>query len=1011
MQGVKDVKPFPVQTASKQPLFAIKVGTARVGNFTLTSVYFVPGLASNLISVNKIARENLTVTFSQGQCRITGNDKSLTIPSKHGMYSINALHVTSAGEGAVITLQSAHELFGHINKATVKNALTNGPLPLKIHPKADVHQSCDTCIATKTTRSNIPKTAVPRNLKLGDLISADVWGPSQALGYDNSKYFVLFVDAATKFYHVRAVTHKYQAFKCFTELYEFFVTQFQVKMKTLRTDNGGEFRSDEFKRFTSAKGIVHEFTNAFSSFQNGLDERAIRTVTEGGRCLLQQFQIAFKYWPLAVNHFVLCRNMINSTGTAPFATATRDNLSVDHLHLFGQPIWVHIPRQNRRKLDNTAVKAVYVGVDPRRKGILYLRNGQINSTRDYRIPLKREKMSIASDEYFESSDEDASDEESVQPSSAGPSKNLPTHRKSISSLTPEETRARIKELKEELGLTDTDKPDVFKNKSGTSVGFTEDPLPPQHINSDISQSNVVEGTRNRPTHALAVKVLISPKKALSEPSWKASMKREMNSQIENKTWLLVKREPGMKVLPCSWVYTIKTDAEGQKTYKSRLVIGGNHQTFGLDYNETFAPVVKYTTVRLALAIATYLNWEVHQMDFVTAFLNASVDEQIFMRQPAGFEVDGPDTVCKLSKSLYGLKQAPRRWNEMFDECLLSLGYLRGTADTSIYLKNGIIICVYVDDIILLSPFMDFIDEFKSQISRKFKVKDLGPLKLILGMRWTRDRKQGTSFLSQEEYTLSILERFGMADCKPVSTPAVKPDEVESPALKDNLTYMEIVGSLIHLSNLTRPDISFAVNYQARFMQKPSEADLIAVKRIMRYLKGTAAYGLNYCSTGSTLVGYSDADWAGDKDSRRSTSGYAFQLGKNLISWSSKKQSTVALSSSEAEYMASSFATQELIWLKALIKEIKFKIPVPILKQDNQSSIALAKNPVHHPRTKHIDIRYHFIRERVLNSELQLEFCPTTEMAADMLTKPLSQQLLVPCRTILQVAPSRGSVEC
>jgi hypothetical protein len=465
----------------------------------------------------------------------------------------------------------------------------------------------------------------------------------------------------------------------------------------------------------------------------------------------------------------------------------------------------------------------------------------------------------------------------------------------------------------------------------------------------------------------------------------------------------------MKVLTCKWVYAIKEDLKGNKRYKARLVVGGHRQREGIDFNETFAPVVSYSTIRMLLALATVNNWEVHQMDFVTAFLNGQVEEEIYMAQPNGYN-DGTNKVCKLVKSLYGLKQAPRQWNKELHRSMESLGFTRLEMDHSVYVRENLIVAVYVDDCILLSANLNDILVFKKEIMKNYKVKDLGELRTIVGMQWERNRKQKSSFLHQSKYTEDVLKRFKMQDSKAVDTPAVRVGELEQKEFENIDMYQKAVGSLIYLNTCTRPDISFAVSSLARKMSNPSYQDWHAVKRLLRYLKGTKDYGIslgnnnqqNPADPEKIIKVYSDADWAGDIATRRSTSGYLIYLQQILICWGTKIQRVVALSTAEAEYISGSTACQETTWVRNLHHEITKQRSVPHLMIDNQAAIAMSKNNIQHARAKHIDIRYHYIRDLVMNNEITIEYCASNEMIADIMTKPLGRILFEKFREKLRV---------
>ena len=492
--------------------------------------------------------------------------------------------------------------------------------------------------------------------------------------------------------------------------------------------------------------------------------------------------------------------------------------------------------------------------------------------------------------------------------------------------------------------------------------------------------------------------------------WQAAADDEMKSLTDTGTYELVELPSGRKLVDCKWVFKVKTNADGEiERYKARLVAKGFSQVEGIDYTETFAPVAKYGSIRCVLAIAAQLDLEIHQMDVKTAFLNGELEEEIYMRQPPGYTSEQTkDKVWKLKKGLYGLKQAPRMWWIKLDSYLQSIGFTRGTADHSIYVQRSdqelVILTVYVDDLLIISNKMSAVERTKRELKRKFEMSDMGEAHYILGIRITRDRAMRKVYLSQEKYVKNILKKFGMEDCKPISTPlevnqglskSMSPQTARDREYMATIPYRQAVGSLMHAMIGTRLDICYAVGAVSQFMSDPGKEHWTAVKRILRYLQGTQDYQLELSgsdnSTTVVLHGYCDADWGSNPDNRRSVSGYAFSLGRGTINWSSKRQPTTALSSTEAEYMASTHATKEAIWLRSLLKDFGFEqVGATIINTDSQGSLALAKNPTHHSRTKHIDIQHHFVREQIELQTIELQYCPTEEMTADVLTKPLAR---------------------
>ena len=388
---------------------------------------------------------------------------------------------------------------------------------------------------------------------------------------------------------------------------------------------------------------------------------------------------------------------------------------------------------------------------------------------------------------------------------------------------------------------------------------------------------------------------------------------------------------------------------------------------------------------------------IHQMDVVSAFLHGELKEDIYMQQPPGYVQPGKEElVCKLKKSIYGLKQSPRCWNEKLCEHLKLLGFRESGADPCVFThenerKKLEIIAVYVDDLILIAETLEEIQQMKRCLSDTFKMKDMGKLQYCLGINFELNEK-GIS-LSQKQYLLRLLEKYGLPEANTVTTPMdpnVKLVKDDGYSKKVNpIHYQSMVGSLLHAARATRPDIAHAVSTVSKFNAEPTQAHLTAVKRIFRYLKGKIDVVLQHKSTGDKLMGYSDADWANDLDDRHSITGNVFIMSGGAVSWLSQKQATIALSTAEAEYIALGSATQEAIWLRQLLADLRIDTKTPTeISEDNQGAIAMAKNPVGHKRTKHIDIKHHFIREAVQAGTINLTYCPTTDMIADIFTKPL-----------------------
>jgi hypothetical protein len=489
------------------------------------------------------------------------------------------------------------------------------------------------------------------------------------------------------------------------------------------------------------------------------------------------------------------------------------------------------------------------------------------------------------------------------------------------------------------------------------------------------------------------------------PDWEKAIQIELDQLKDKNTWTLADVPQERVPVRNKWVFMRKYDKEGNLIkHKARLVAKGYSQVPGIDYNDVFSPVVHLETLRAILALAAIQDWEMNQMDVKGAFLNGILQEDIYMAQPEGYE-DGSQKACHLNKTLYGLKQSGREWNKQLNTQLSKLGYNRAYSDPCLYIQKTEsdlnLLTVWVDDILSFSTSTKAMQIAKRDISQTFEVTDLGDPKKLVGIEITRDRKNKRITITQTKYIEAILAKYGLQDANPVRTPLdshtkLEPGEPEQGNRSNN--YASLIGSANFSAVATRPDISFAVNRLASFTANPTMCHWTAIKRVLRYLAGTKDKGITYSKPASNInlknliLGYSDASFASNYDCT-SVSGYVFTIAGGAITWGSKKQNVVSLSSTEAEYICLSDAAREAIWLRNLYAEIGFPQEEPtLIYGDNQSALAIADNPRYHKRTKHFDIKHHFIRDQVQNGTINIEYLSTKQMTADIFTKALSQQV-------------------
>ena len=492
--------------------------------------------------------------------------------------------------------------------------------------------------------------------------------------------------------------------------------------------------------------------------------------------------------------------------------------------------------------------------------------------------------------------------------------------------------------------------------------------------------------------------------------WLEAMKSEMDSMYLNQVWDLVDPPEGIIPIGNKWIYKRKIGSDGKvETYKARLVAKGYRQRQGVDYEETFSPVAMLKSIRILLAIAAYHDYEVWQMDVKTAFLNGYIEEDLYMEQPRGFESQDRSKVCKLKRSIYGLKQASRSWNRRFDEAVKSYGFQKNEDEPCVYKKTSgsaiTYLVLYVDDILLIGNDIEMLSAVKVWLSNTFSMKDLGEATYILGIRIYRDRARRLIGLSQSLYLEKVLKRFNMEDSKKGLLPVrhgihlskgmspKTPDERERMA---KVPYASAIGSLMYAMLCTRPDIAYAVSVTSRFQSDPGMEHWTAVKAILKYLRRTKDLVLIYGGGELKLDGFTDSDFQSDVDDRKSISGFVFICNGGAVTWKSSKQATTADSTTEAEYIAASDAAKEAVWIKKFVTELGVvpSIESPVsLYCDNNGAIAQAKEPRSHQKSKHIERKYHIIRDIVGRGDVAVQKVASADNVADPLTKPMSQQQL------------------
>ena len=467
------------------------------------------------------------------------------------------------------------------------------------------------------------------------------------------------------------------------------------------------------------------------------------------------------------------------------------------------------------------------------------------------------------------------------------------------------------------------------------------------------------------------------------------------------------------------MFKLKRKADGSiDRYKARLVAKGFAQRPGLDFGQVFAPTARWAALRAIFALAALEDMEMYSLDISNAFLNGELDHEVYMQQPEGFTNRyGTGFVLKLNRALYGLKQAGHQWHKKLDSVMSAMEFKLVRCDNSIWVykrdQSHIIVPVYVDDMTVVCKSPAEYTSIVSELKQHFKLKELGPSSSLLAVAIGRDRSKRLLTLSQQQFIEDVLERFGMSDCHPVTTPLdpgarlskeqAPRDDAERKQMQTR-PYAALVGALMYLAVATRPDIAHAVGVLARFSSDPGPAHWTALKHLCRYLQGTKSLKLCYepdPQQQEMFTAYADADFGGEVDGRRSTSGMVVKMGTGAISWASKLQPIVTLSTTEAEYVSITAAGQEILWLRNLLSELGFEPKgASTLHLYNQSALAVTRNPEHHGRMKHLDLRYYWLRDAVKAGLIDVRYISTKDMPADIMTKALSRGVVEEMRKML-----------
>jgi hypothetical protein len=960
----------------------------------LPGVLHIPGLERTLLSLPTMAKDGATVELDKsGVCITVSGERGAAMLKgtlEGNLYTLDYTPAASGEANVAVYRKDAelwHRRMGHLGYHSLSKLPTmaegiDAPRDEFIL-KAKDGGVCAECMAGRQTREPRPEGGSARATVPLHRLHVDLCGPMPETSYQGHAYYLLVVDEATRYSSLVTIPSKGHAAEELLTIINTLERTTEHKVKYIRSDRGGEFVTLDLDAEWRERGIITELTAAYSPESNGLSERGNRTIMDKARSMLADAQLPEMFWADAVGqaNYLRNRSPVSGSKLTPYELLYGRTPDLSRMRVFGCMAHVHIPKDLRTKLDKKSEPGVLVGVDLEAKQYRVWIDGRSKSYRD----VVCDETVAAWPRLYADNDVDHY-------------VGATTHQDPDWAPDPpesgEDETSGDRSCSEAAG-------DVTEPAAGGGRYPARSRAPPAQYGEFYSHlvAAAPEG--------VAVGKIIEPRtvaEAMGTPQakmWQHAMQEEMDALMSNGTWELDKTPAGVSPLPCKWVFKIKYNQDGSiERFKARLVVGGHRQRDGIDYDEVFAPVSKYATVRALLSITAIEDFELHAIDVSNAFLNGTLDTPVYMRQPETYDTGDTTVSCKLTKTLYGLKQSPREWFIVLSKELHNLGFKPSKSDQALWIGTAsggpVYLVHWVDDLLIATKTTEDMRGIKAAILSKFKGRDLGEAVAYLNLKIERDRDNRTLKFWQPAHIETVLTKFNMLEAKTKPIPMAPDADYTSTDDRDEklpspTPYQECVGALMYISSVSRPDLCTSVNILARSMSNPSERHWRLLKELLRYLAGSKELAITYGgTTAAELEAWTDADWAACKDSRRSRGGYVFTLNGGAISWSSKLQSVVATSTAESEYIAAALAAREAVWLLRLTSELGVQSTTALaLKVDNQAAIHMARNGADTPRTKHVAVHYHFIKDMVAVGSIRLVHCNTNDNAADLFTKPLN----------------------
>lgn len=994
---VADGRSVHITTVGRLTLSVMSSYGARldVSSFVVANVYYVPTLSVTLPSVSQLVRSGYVVRFRDNMWSVCGgrhHANLLQTQEIDGVYEVVTPDTPAVSQPSYpstfatirtnISLTTWHRRLGHLNLTDCRRLAESGAVTGVVISASSTPPTCRACALAKVSTATAPASRSSSPEVAAGVCHMDLSGPVHK-SYHGSEYFMVAV--WRDYIRVYGLRTKDEASVKAADFLRFIARQAQVNVsaiKTIRTDGGTEFMGSDFRKLVSDEGLRHQHSTRYRSSQNGVAERSIRTLTEMAAAILIDSHLPHYLWEDALQHAAYIRNRVPKRGAqvTPHERLFGSKPSLAHLPIFGQTLVVRTPDPIRRKayrFDGRGTIGAFIGFTEEIRGYRVYVPGDARPIKETTDVILLDSMLL---------DEVVLEDESAPPK---PEELPPTVDTSVGTRSGSRAADRLQD-----------------------TSWSQDAVERENGTSDLTRRRRSERLSARGINAafMTLTEVIREPLTIAEarrsdqwPAWEQAIRTELDALKSNGTYDLVEPPPGAHILGNTIQFRVKTGPTGEIVqFKARVCARGDKQVFLLDYIETRAPVADLICVRIFFIIACKYRMTIRQGDVPAAYLKAALKEVVYVRQVKGFEAPGQEhKVWRLNKALYGLKQAGRAWNREIDAFLKSYGLTPTTGDACLYfmwVANGLLlVCLYVDDILIAHPDEEQVLRLMVSLNVKYSVKDLGDPAQFLGVR-VENQDQSIQ-LSQAAYVAEVLHRFAMDPVRPASTPmvpntrldtATDPTEDEQRRLA-RVPFREVVGSLLYLARISRPDIMFAVTQLARHCASPTKIAWDAAKYLLRYLSGTRELKLRLKPDQTNIQVVTDADFANDRVDRKSVSGYFVYLFGAPVAWGSVKQSVVALSSTAAEFIAANDGLAQAEWIQLVTDEIfaAHAAPIPLtLTIDSIPAIHRIKREGSSNAQKAVDIRFHALKDLWLKGAMTLEYVSTGDNVADLLTKAL-----------------------